>query len=170
MIAIIYSVIWIIASFKFADRNWKLYYPTMLFASLGNVLYELVCYKYQLWQMEPNGLSFAMIPMLLLILIGMPISTWIFLSKYPFGKRIISQVLYISFFVALFIILEYFSVKGGSITYHHNWNLLWSTIFVVVMFIIIRIHFHRPLIALILSGIFTLFLCLIFNVTLEKMK
>src|SRR3954468_14674437 len=90
MIAIIYSVIWIIASFKFADRNWKLYYPTMLFASLGNVLYELVCYKYQLWQMEPNGLSFAMIPMLLLILIGMPISTWIFLSKYPFGKRIIS--------------------------------------------------------------------------------
>ncbi|MEH7439941.1 CBO0543 family protein [Neobacillus drentensis] len=170
MIAILYSVLWIIAAVKFADRNWIPYYPTLLFASLGNALYELICYKYQLWQMEPNGLPVAMVPICLLILIGMPISTWIYLSKYPYGKGIISQALYIALFVAIYTILEYFSVKGDAITYHHNWNLLWSLLFVIVMFIIIRIHYHRPFLALILSAIFTLFLCLIFDVTFDKMK
>jgi hypothetical protein len=170
MIAILYSFLWILAALKFADRNWLPYYPTLLFASLGNALYELICYKYQLWQMEPNGLPVAMIPICLLIFIGMPISTWIFLSKYPYSKGISSQVLYIAFFVTIYIILEYFSVKGGAITYHHNWNLLWSLLFVIVMFIIIRIHHRRPMFALILSTIFTGFLCIIFDVTFNKMK
>ncbi|MBT2700621.1 hypothetical protein J7E79_25110 [Bacillus sp. ISL-40] len=170
MIAIIYSVIWIIAAFKFADRNWKVYYPTMLFASLGDALYELLCYKYQLWQLEPNGIQFAMIPILLLTLIGMPLSTWVYLSKYPFRKGVLSQSLYIAFFTSVYIVLEYFAVKGGSITYHHHWNLLWSLLFVMVMFMIIRIHFKRPILALIFSAIFAIFLCFIFDVTLDKMK
>jgi hypothetical protein len=170
MIALIYSVLWIIAAFKFANRNWKHYYPSMLFASLGNALYEVVCYKYQLWQMEANGMPAAMIPILLLILIGMPLSTWVYLSKYPFGKGIYSQVLYIAFFTVAFILLEYIAIKGGSITYHHQWNLLWSLIFVIVMFVIIRIHFLRPFIALIISVLFVIFLCTVFDVTLDKMK
>ncbi|MDQ6595835.1 hypothetical protein E2K98_18070 [Bacillus salipaludis] len=170
MIAIAYSIIWIVAAFKLADRNWKPYYPTLLYASFGNALYELICYKYQLWQMEPNGLPFAMIPMLLLILLGMPLSTWIYLSKYPFRKGLSSQVLYISLFVVLFVILEFLSIKWGAITYHHNWNLLWSLLFVIVMFIMLRIHYQRPLLALILSVIFSVFLCLMFDVSLDKMK
>lgn len=29
MIAIVYSIFWIAAAFKLADRNWKPYYPTL---------------------------------------------------------------------------------------------------------------------------------------------
>jgi hypothetical protein len=170
MIATMYSILWIVAAFKFSDRNWQKYYPSMLVAALGNALYELICYKYQLWQMEPNGLPIAMIPILLLTLIGMPISTWIFLSNYPFERRIYIQALYIGFYVVLFILLEYFSVLGGAITYHHNWNLLWSTIFVIIMFVIMKIHFQKPLFALILAAVIAFILCLIFNVTINKMK
>ncbi|WP_223192893.1 hypothetical protein [Paenibacillus sedimenti] len=57
LVAVTYSILWILAAFKFADRNWKPYYPTILYASLGNSLYELLCYNYPLWQMEPTGLS-----------------------------------------------------------------------------------------------------------------
>ncbi|MED3563812.1 CBO0543 family protein [Bacillus xiapuensis] len=170
MIAITYSVLWIIAAFKFADRNWMPYYPTLLFAALGNALYEVICFKYQLWKMEPNGLPVAMIPILLLTLIGMPFSTWIYLSKYPFEKGLIPQSLYIAFFVAIYTLLEFLSVKGGAITYHHNWNLFWSVLFVIAMFNILRIHYQKPVIALILSVIFIAFLCLVFDVTLDKMK
>lgn len=170
MIALLYSILWIVASFKFADRNWQQYYPTILFAALGNALYEVICYKYQLWQMEPNGLKYAMIPILLLILIGMPLSTWIYLSNFPFKKGILKQIIYISIFLALFVILEYIAIKVGSITYHHDWNLFWSFIFVVVMFIILPIHHYHPLLALILSAVFAIILCLIFNVSLDKMK
>lgn len=170
MIAILYSILWIVAAFKFADRNWQRYYPTILYSALGNALYDLLCYKYQLWQMEPNGLPYAMIPILLLILIGMPISTWIYLSKYPHEKSIYVQAIYIGVWVIAFVLLEYFSVLGGAISYHHNWNLTWSAIFVIVMFIVLKIHYHKPIIAIIISVVFALFLCLIFDVSLDKMK
>lgn len=170
MIAILYSILWIVAAFKYADRNWQRYYPSLLFASLGNALYELICYKYQLWQMEPNGLPFAMIPILLLILIGMPVSTWIYLSKYPSEKGLYSQIMYIAVFCVLFVLLEFLSVKGGAITYHNDWNLLWSLLFVIVMFVVLRIHYLRPLLALILSVVFAITLCLVFDVTMYKMK
>jgi hypothetical protein len=170
MIAILYSILWIAAAIKLGDRNWLKYYPTMLYAALGNALYELICYKYQLWQMEPNGLPVAMVPILLLTLIGMPLSTWIFLSKYPFKKRFIFKILYLGIFVLLFVLLEYFSIKIGAISYHHHWNLLWSTIFCIIMFIMLRIHFERPLLALLLSTAIALTLCMIFNVNFEIMK
>jgi hypothetical protein len=170
MIAILYSILWITAAIKLGDRNWLKYYPSMLYAALGNALYELICYKYQLWQIEPNGLPVAMIPMLLLTLIGMPFSTWIYLSKYPFEKELKFQAFYIGIFVAVFTLLEYFAVLGDSITYHHNWNLGWSALFSILMFVMLRLHYNKPLLALALSTALALILCMIFNVTLDIMK
>lgn len=170
MVAIVYSLLWIIASFKFADRNWKQYYPTLLYAALGNVTYELLCYRYQLWSMQPNGLPYSMIPILLLSFVGMPLSTWIYLSRYPSLKSVTLQGLYILMFSVLFVIMEYVSVKLGAITYRNGWNLTWSLAFVLVMFTMLRFHFKRPLHALILSVFITLTLCMIFDVNLSKMK
>ena len=170
MVAIVLSISWIIAAMKFGDRDWSKYYPSMLFAALGNALYEILCYKYQLWTMEPNGVVYSIIPMLLLILVGMPLSTWVFLSKYPYKLSIYIKGIYVSFFVVVFIVLEYVAVKLGSISYHNGWNLGWSLFFVIVMFIVIRIHFTRPILALLISIPFSLVLCMIFEVTLDKMK
>jgi hypothetical protein len=170
MIAILYSILWIAVAFKLGDRNWQKYYPTILFAALGNALYDLICYKYPLWQMEPNGLPVSMIPILLLILIGMPLSTWIYLSKYPFEKGLINQAFYIGIFVFLFVLLEYLSVLGGAITYHHNWNLVWSSLFSIIMFVMMQLHYRRPLLALFLTSVIALLLCMIFDVNLDKMK
>ncbi|GHI01458.1 CBO0543 family protein [Neobacillus kokaensis] len=170
MIAIVLSIVWIIAAIKYGDREWRKYYPSMLFAALGNALYEILCYKYQMWQMEPNGLGYAIIPMLLLILVGMPLSTWVFLSKYPFNKSFYHKVIYLFIFIVLFIVLEFLSVKMGAITYHHGWHLGWSFLFVIVMFLVIRLHYTKPLLALIISLPFTIILCTIFEVTLDKMK
>ncbi|MEH7014505.1 CBO0543 family protein [Neobacillus niacini] len=170
MVAIVLSLSWIIAAMKFGDRDWRKYYPSMLFAALGNALYEVLCYKYQLWTMEPNGVVYSIIPMLLLILVGMPLSTWVFLSKYPYKLSIYKKGTYISFFIFVFIVLEYVSVRLGAISYQNGWNLGWSFLFVIVMFIVIRVHFSRPILALIISIPFSLILCMIFEVTLEKMK
>ncbi|MGV3466067.1 MAG: hypothetical protein ACO1OT_12335, partial [Heyndrickxia sp.] len=93
-----------------------------------------------------------------------------YLSKYPYEKSIFSKGIYVTIFILAFIILEFISVKMGAITYHHGWNLWWSLFFVTVMFAIIRLHFTRPLMAIILSIPFALLLCMIFNVTLDKMK
>jgi ABC-type tungstate transport system substrate-binding protein len=168
VVAVLYSILWILAAFKFADRNWQRYYPTLLFSALGNALYELICYNHQLWQMERNGLPTALIPILLLILIGMPVSTWIYLSQYPTGKRIRTQAGYILFFTVIFVLLEFVSVKCGAITYHNNWNLFWSLLFDIVMFVMLVIHYHKPLLGLMISSAYIVLLILLFDVPLVK--
>ncbi|MDD9271644.1 CBO0543 family protein [Paenibacillus sp. GCM10023248] len=170
MVAIIYSILWILAAMAFADRDWKPYYPTLLFAALSNALYEILCYQHQLWQMEPNGLPAATIPILLLILIGMPLSTWVFLSKYPANAKLLPQVYYILFFTFVFLLLEFVSVKCGSITYHNGWNLWWSLLFDIIMFIMLRIHFRHPLFGIGISVLYTGLLMFLFHVSLDKMK
>jgi hypothetical protein len=170
VIAVLYSLLWVGAAFKYGDRHWEKYYPTMLFSAVGNLLYELICYKYPMWNMEPNGLPVAMIPILLLTLVGMPVSTWIYLSNYPANGRIYRKVGYIALFIAIFIVMEYFAVTFGSITYHHDWNIMWSFLFLVFMFSIIRLHFNHPLIAWGISVVLILSLMAIFNVNFSKMK
>ncbi|MFC5653572.1 CBO0543 family protein [Paenibacillus solisilvae] len=170
MVAILYTILWILAAIRFADRNWERYYPSLLFAALFNGVYELICYRYPLWQLEPNGLPAAMIPILLLTLLGMPLSTWVFLSNYPKQARILPQIYYIGFFTAIFVLLEFVSVKCGSITYHNGWNLLWSLLFDMVMFTMLRVHFRKPLIGLLLSIPYAGLLMIIFKVTFDKMK
>ncbi|MFD1735050.1 CBO0543 family protein [Bacillus salitolerans] len=170
MLIIFFSIVWIIVAYRFGDRNWRKYYPTMLFAALGNALYEVICYNYSLWQLEPNGLPGAMIPNLLLILIWMPLSTWVFLSHFPTKQSLFKKGLYILLFSAIFMILEFTLLQGGAITYHHGWSFIWSLLFVILMFIVLHIHFKNPIIALILSVLIAFSLCQIFNVSLNKMK
>lgn len=170
MVAIIYTILWLLAALKFADRNWEKYYPTLLFAALSNSLYELICYQHQLWQMEPNGLKVSMIPILLLVLIGMPISSWIYLSNYPRNSKLRRQAVYIILFTGLFVLLEFLSVKWGSITYHNGWNLLWSAFFDIIMFVMLRIHYRKPLFGLMMSIPYTGILMIIFDIGFDKMK
>lgn len=170
MIAIFYSILWLLAAIRFTDRNWEKYYPTLLFAALSNSLYELICYRHQLWQMEPNGLPVSMIPILLLVLIGMPVSTWVYLSNYPRNSKLLPQAYYILFFTGIFVVLEFVSVKFGSITYHNGWNLLWSSFFDMIMFTMLRIHYRKPLFGLLMAVSYTGLLIFVFDIGFDKMK
>lgn len=171
MVSVIYSILWIIAALKWGDwKNWRKYYPTLLFAAVGNLLYEVVCANYPMWAMEKNSLPNRTLSILLLSIIGMPVSTFVYLSKFPFKKTKRRQSLYILLFVFVFIVLEYIAVKFGSITYHNGWNLAWSTLFVVIMFPILTIHHRHPVIALLCSILVTIGLSVMFDVTLDKMK
>ncbi|MGG1679110.1 CBO0543 family protein [Neobacillus sp. NRS-1170] len=171
MVAVIYSILWIIAAIKLGDwRNWKLYYPTMLFASVGNMLYEIVCSEYPMWAMEKNGLPNHTIPILLLCIIGMPLSTFVYLSNFPNTLSNGRKFFYLTLFVFIFVVLEYISVQLGSITYHNGWNLLWSILFNFVMFSILIIHYRKPIKALFLSSIFVVMLAIIFDVDFGNMK
>ncbi|UUZ81970.1 hypothetical protein LJK88_46915 [Paenibacillus sp. P26] len=171
MVAVVYSLLWILAAWRMVDwRNWRLLYPTAVFSALGNALYEVVCSRYPLWAMEANGSPNATPPALLLILIGMPLSTMIFLSHYPGSKSLGLQALYIAVFIVLFDLLEYISVRLGAITYHHGWNLVWSTLFVVVMFPILRVHYKNPAAGIGLSACAAFGFAALFGVGFDKMK
>lgn len=171
MVSVVYSILWIIAALKWGDwQNWKRYYPTLLFSVIGNLLYEVVCAVYPMWAMEENGLPNRTLSILLLSIIGMPVSTFVYLSNFPFEKTKMKQVLYILLFVFVFVILEFIAVQFGSITYRNGWNLAWSTLFVVIMFPILTIHYRNPVVALLLSVVVTLGFSVMFDLTLDKMR
>jgi CDP-diglyceride synthetase len=171
MIAVIYSIIWTIAAWKWVDwRNWRMYYPTALFSAVGNLLYEVICSKYQLWAMETNGLPNRTLPILLLSIVGMPISIIVYLSNYPEKRPKMTQALYILLFIIIFGVLELISVKLGAITYHNGWNFYWSLLFDVMMFIILIIHHRNPKWAWLLSAGTIIVIMTMFNLTLDKMK
>lgn len=171
MISVIYSSFWIIVSCWLVNwKEWKKYYPTALFAAVANLLYEVICSKYQLWSMEPNGLPNHTLNILLLSIIGMPISTMIYLSNYPFNKSLFKQVLYTSIFIIGFTIMEYIAVKFGSITYHHGWTLFHSFLFDISIFVILFIHFKYPIWAWVLSTIVIFIVLINFNIGLDKMN
>ncbi|WP_312029613.1 CBO0543 family protein [Paenibacillus sedimenti] len=111
-----------------------------------------------------------MIPILLLTLIGMPLSTWIYLSHYPTERPILQKLRYILLFTALFVVLEYISVRLDAITYHNRWNLFYSLLFDIVMFLVLRIHFRNPLLGIAISAAYVGVLIVCFNVSLEHMK
>jgi len=171
MVSVAYSALWIMASYWFVKwKDWKLLYSTALFSSVANLLYEVICYRYPLWAMEPNGLPNVTLNILLLSLIGMPLSTMIYLSYFPFERKWLAKLLYISFFVVLFVVMEYFAVLFGSITYHNGWSLFHSFLFDIGMFTILYVHYKNPLYAWILSAILGFSIAGLFDITLDKMK
>jgi hypothetical protein len=171
VVAVLYSVLWIVAVCLFADiRHWRKYYDSMQFSALANALYDLICYLYPLWQLEANGLPNRTLPTMLLILLGMPLSTFVYLSNYPYGQSMLKKAGYVLLFVAIFDILEFISLQTGAISYHNGWSLWCSTVFTLAIFLYIRLHYSKPLYAIGLSVPFALFLMWMFDVSLDKMK
>lgn len=171
MLAVAYAICWAAATFLFADlQRWRQYYSTMLYSSLANALYILLCYQYPLWQLEPHGLANQTLTDLLFILVCMPLSTFVYLSKYPAGRSYMRQILYLALFVGIFVIKEVLFIRFKAISYYNGWNLLWSIGFDLVMFLMLYLHFRRPLLALAVSIPIILSLMGMFHVTVDKMK
>jgi hypothetical protein len=166
----LYALVWFGALWKWGDwRNWRLYYPTILFLLIGDFLYQyLLVDLYPMWRYTPQGvdaqygLTHTHIA-LSIMLVKYPATVMIFLSKFP-KKRFLKQILFIAFWIAIYSINEIIDLKTNLMKHDHGWSLGWSVIFNVGMFTILKIHFHRPPAAWALSVIFILVLWNIFNI------
>jgi hypothetical protein len=98
-----------------------------------------------------------------------PATIFIYLSKFPARGRW-KQVLYILFWVLLYGINEIIDVFGNNINYYNGWNLGWSLFFNAVAFIILRIHYSKPLLAWMSSIGFIIFLWNMFDVPLTVFR
>lgn len=146
MVSLVFSIFGIMVSWWLADwDNWKLYYPTVLFSMAANLFYEVIFSEYPMWSMEPNGLPNRTLNILLLSLVGMPLSTLLYLSYFPFEHAMVFKIGYILLFIVLFVLMEYVAVRLGSISYHNGWKLLYSALFDIAIFVILLVHFFYPL-------------------------
>ncbi|WP_243357411.1 CBO0543 family protein [Bacillus litorisediminis] len=172
---IIYPIVFFLISLKWGKwNNLKQYYPTMLFMVIGNLLYGFLFKDYPMWRFEhtfeqellPTRMSIEFLKSFT----SFPILTFLFLSHYPEDQNRIKKVLYIVMWAFLFVLIEKISKWLGMISYHHGWNIWWSLFFDIVMFSILAIHYKRPIIAWILSGIMFLFLWHVFDIHFELLE
>lgn len=172
----LYTLLWVFALYIWGDwRNWKKYYPTILFFALGDFIYlYLLSDHYPMWKYQPKGLD-ENIGLtnshisLSIILIKYPATAMIYLYRFP-EKNKIFQFLYVVVWDLIYTLNEMIDFKLNLIKYYNGWNLYWSMFFNLIMFLILKAHFKWPLLAWLFSIVFILFLWKVFDVPKEVFR
>ncbi|WP_425455892.1 CBO0543 family protein [Ectobacillus funiculus] len=143
-------------------NNIKRFYPTMLYIIICKLLYEFIAHeKFYLWKLQPDFiLNFFGVVMLHACFLY-PFSGFLFLSNYP--KEFDKQILHFLKWILIYALLEWIGFKYGTIAYYNGWSFWWSLLFDVHMLLFIRLHYVKPLWAIPLSPLSTLFYMLMFN-------
>lgn len=160
----IHAAIWIFAAYKWGDwKNWSKYYPTMLFMGMGDLIYNLVFFDKKLWLFNPGFLN-PIISELFVIFTIFSCTVLIFLTHFP--KTLIKQILYISLWVIIYIVIEVFMVNIGMQKNTNGWNLWWSLTHNVYQFPLLAIHYKRPYLAWFLAILILIIIMNVFEIPL----
>jgi hypothetical protein len=76
---------------------------------------------------------------LLIMLIKYPATLLIFLSHLP--RTNVKRAIYILFWTFLYVANEKIDLVLGGIIHKHGWNIWWSSLFSLVMFTTLAIHY-----------------------------
>lgn len=164
MINSLYGLTWLAILFIWGDwRNWKRYYSTILFFTLGDFIYlYLLSDAYPMWRYDPPaadkemGLTNTHISFSIMA-IKYPATVLVYLSHFPQGK-LMRKVMYYLGWIVLYVVNEIIDLHFGLIDYFNGWSLWWSAVFNAVMFFILKVHLEKPIFAWLLSAIFVVFL------------
>ena len=143
-------------------ERWKEYLPTFYYWALFSCFYEYISYigNKHLWEFDRNFIS-LFVTETLYTFIFYPSMIILFLGNYPKGKNKI--LLHYIKWISLSVIIESLALKLGAIKFAHGWSMGWEVFFYSTMYPMLRLHYRKPLLALIISVFFVLFYLLIFD-------
>ena len=69
-------------------KNWKKYHATILFLWFGDLLYNVICYQYIMWQYKESifaetFLTNHIVITLLIMFVSYPATVLIYLGRFP---------------------------------------------------------------------------------------
>lgn len=163
-------IIYIVLAWRFGDwKNWKKYYPTILFIISVDFFISNLLKDYPLWTFHGSLLipNHTIADFMIAFTCFSPM-VLIYLSRYPYRKEWYRQFVYIFLWFILYNIVEAIFFFAHLITYHHGWNFWWSSIVWVFMFIGLRLHHTKPLLAWLLCFTCTVFLIIYFQIPIYK--
>jgi hypothetical protein len=166
---ILINAIYLIAGIIWGDwRNWKKYYPTLLFFIIGDLLYNFLLYEKSMWIFHDVILPNHTMVTLLAMVISYTVTVLLYLGRFPRGWK--KRSLWFLLWSGIYLLIEYVNSKLGFITYHNGWNMWWSVLFTGIIFLILPIHHKKPLLAWLLSIVIILSLLSTFGVKISDMK
>jgi hypothetical protein len=166
---ILINAIYLIAGIVWGDwRNWKKYYPTVLFFIIGDLLYNFLLYDKSMWIFHDVILPNHTMVTLLAMVISYTVTVLLYLGRFPRGWK--KRSLWFLLWSGIYLLIEYVNSKLGFITYHNGWNMWWSVLFTGIIFLILPIHHKKPPLAWLLSIVIILSLLSTFGVKISDMK
>jgi hypothetical protein len=162
----------LLATWIFGDwRNWKTFYPSILFVISIDFVVSIITYNFTLWHFEKTlGIPNHSVGDFFLTFLNFPAIVLLYLTRYPFRSRVFKQLGYIFIWVVFFSLVEVTSFITKVITYHNGWNYGWSLLVWISMFIGIRIHHTKPLWAWLFFFAGIAFMMIYFHIPISKMK
>ena len=168
MMRIVLAILFICLCFKWGDRkNWKLFYPTVLFYIISNLSYDILTYSKPLWLYSGSFWNHTFADYFVAFF-TYPAIIILFLSNFP--KKILRQVLYIVFWVFIMSFVEYIMHINGGIKYYNGWSIGWSILFDSIMFSLLFLNYKKPLLSWIISIVLAFSLMFIFNIAFSSLR
>ncbi|KAA9022301.1 CBO0543 family protein [Niallia endozanthoxylica] len=162
-----FGIMCIVLGLRFGDwRNIEKYYPTILFLVIGDLLYNIFTYSNPTWNYNESWLfpNHTLANVWIMITVY-PATVMIYLYHFP--KKRVNQVFYIAFWVILYVITEIIGLHVLDLIDHFNgWNMWWSFLFDIILFVMLYIHYKRPFLAWGLSILVIIFFLNVFDVNL----
>ena len=149
-------------------RHWQKYILTMFYVSTCNLLYNLLCKDHMLWKHSPKVLpiSHTMVDVIFTF-INLPALVLLYLSHYPYSKPKSKQALYIFKWVVGSLIVEYPFYKMHLLILNNGYAYWMEPIFYTIMYVMMRLHYSRPLLTYPISVVIIVFMLRYFNVSLK---
>ena len=165
---IIVTIVMVMVAWKWGDwKNWKQYYPTILFYIVFDILYSVLFYNYPLWELESPLLKTTFSDILLTMVFA-PAAILLYIPYFPIG--ILKQVIYIFLWVFILVFSEIISYCLGFISYHNGWNICWTALFDSIMLPLMILHYKKPLMAWFVSIILLIIALIYFKVPFSAIK
>lgn len=141
----ILSAVGVIICWKWGNwRNWKEYYPTILYVYLANLAYDVLVSDRPLWTFGMLSYHFPFVDLFIMALLY-PSTVILYLTHYP--KTWQKQILYILIWVIVYLAAEIIAYFTKGMEYFNGWTVYYSAVFNLIMFPLIRLHYKKPLLA-----------------------
>lgn len=162
MIYIIILIISVFLCYKYGDwKNWNKYHSTFLFFIIGVLVYDLLTYNKPLWTYVSTYTSHTIISLIIAFII-FPCTVLIYIPHYP--KLIKNQILYVLMWVFIYTAVEVLVYALGNLRYSNGWNTYYSAILNIIMFLLLSLHYKKPILAYMIAFTFTIIGLIFFHI------
>ncbi|WP_411955547.1 CBO0543 family protein [Alkalibacillus sp. S2W] len=145
-------------------RNLPKYYHVLIYVSVFNCLYYVLCRNSLMWELKCKTLSTRAVRVLH-ILVVVPLLILLYLSDVP--KSLSKQIVYICKWIMVSMFVEFIGQKLKMISFHNGWNLYWSILIYTKMYIYSMLMVKKPLLTWMISIVSTIFFLLKFKVPVK---
>ncbi len=153
---------------NFKEKTWvniPKYYKSIFYATVCNAFYYYLCKRFLVWEFNPDGIGWRTLRGLHLFVIT-PLLVLLCLSKFP--KSFTKQIFHIIKWVVGSSLFEYILAKRNLIIFKHGWNIFWSGLLYLKMYLYSFLFIKRPFFTTVLSLCSVVFFIKKFNVPLSK--